>query len=608
MLNPNARGLYTTALTPPLGMVFDEALGMTFSLDPSVLLSVPVHLALLAGDEANPLRDGIAVLEAMRRLADRITVFTQRGRLQVPDPPNPLYGLLESMVVEVTAPRGGVFHPKVWVLRFRQPHGGAVMLRLLVLSRNLTLDRSWDLALTLEGSPGGRYVAENRVLGELIAATPGWSTGRAIDDARRAQAERLADELRRTPLSPPPGFESLAFHVLGRTRGPWSPGPGNRMAVISPFLGADALAHLLESRAEPVALISRPETLSALDPAVRGRFKDQFTLHDAAETEDGEAIDGEARDTCGLHAKAYIVERGWRTHLFVGSANATDAALLGASNVEVLVELVGKRSQVGDIERLLSADGLGEVLAPFVEPPEAPPRDAEREAAETALEEARRRLEAAALQVRCERGAEGGDRWSLRLVAAAEVSLPENVSSLRVWPITIASDRAVTVGPGDHEAGIDLGEYGAASITGLVAFEITTNHPHVAARFVLNLPVDGLPAERDDAIVQTVVNNREGFLRYLMLLLSGLTGDADLPGLPPPSGDGDHAWRRGGFDDLPLLEEMVRAFCREPGRLHEIDDVVRRLARPAEDGEPVVPETFLELWRVFESALGARRG
>ena len=31
MLNPNSRSLYTSALTPPPGMIFDEAIATTFS-------------------------------------------------------------------------------------------------------------------------------------------------------------------------------------------------------------------------------------------------------------------------------------------------------------------------------------------------------------------------------------------------------------------------------------------------------------------------------------------------------------------------------------------------------------------------------------------------
>ena len=43
MLNPNSRSLYTSALTPPPGMMFDEAVATTFSMDPALLLR---HLSI----------------------------------------------------------------------------------------------------------------------------------------------------------------------------------------------------------------------------------------------------------------------------------------------------------------------------------------------------------------------------------------------------------------------------------------------------------------------------------------------------------------------------------------------------------------------------------
>jgi hypothetical protein len=145
-------------------------------------------------------------------------VYTQRGRTQAPDRPHVLYGLLDSSVTEVLAPRKGFFHPKLWLLRFRDPTGEEQpLLRLLVLSRNITADHSWDLALHLEGSPRGRYWAENRELGELLASLPDLARGLEVSAERREQARRLADELRRTRWellsSGFAGFAGLPAHL-----------------------------------------------------------------------------------------------------------------------------------------------------------------------------------------------------------------------------------------------------------------------------------------------------------------------------------------------------------------------------------------------------------
>ena len=49
------------------------------------------------------------------------------------------------------------------------------------------------------------------------------------------------------PPELPPGFEEVAFHVLGLKRTTWTPEWSKRFAVISPFCGDNALEKLIET-------------------------------------------------------------------------------------------------------------------------------------------------------------------------------------------------------------------------------------------------------------------------------------------------------------------------------------------------------------------------
>ena len=60
-----------------------------------------------------------------------------------------------------------------------------------------------------------------------------------------------------------------------------------------------------------------------------------------------------------------------------------------------------------------------------------------------------------------------------------------------------------------------------------------------------------------------------------------------------------HAEQEGG------REEMVRAYSRHPDRLRDISGLIRELSSRG-DASEIVPERFLKLWEVFESALGER--
>lgn len=607
MLHPNTRSLYTASLTPPPGMVFDMAIATTYSLEPLTLLTIPIHLALGgAGARKGPGDDGIVILEALRRVMARLTVYTQRGKIQVPASHQILFGLLEPVVIEVLAPRGGAFHPKLWLLRFQDlDPQEPPCLRLLILSRNLTMDRSWDLSLLLEGRPGRRGRAVNRDLAEFIASLPEFAK-HPVSPERREQAAQLADEVRRTDWELPPGFASLQFHILGRTRRSWQPPTARRLVVISPFCNDQALAKLCDQTEAAEALISRPETLAELSAETKNRFRQCLTLQEAAETEDGEDREGGAsQDTFGLHAKAYIFQNGWDTCVVMGSANATDAALRRSENLEILVELRGRRSQVKGIDDILGLEGLGRLLEPYQDSEVSPPPDKAVQQATQALEKVQRELGAAAVRLVCS-PTPGQESWDCHLQASGLTLSPE-VTAVRAWPITVSPEHARDIKILWQAGRAWLGTFAPQTLTGLVAFELASCPPEVTLRFTLNLPVEGMPAEREAALFRTVIRNRQGFINYILMMLRDFS-DLPVPTalLAPGSGTTAGDWRHGGYEALPLLEELIRAYCRHPDRLKEINAVIERLRTSAPHDEPLVPPEFLRLWEIFTAGLEKR--
>lgn len=598
MLDPNSRSLLVNSLRPPPGYIFSGGLATTYSLDLTTLLSVPLNLALRSSDDRNAmLQDGVALLEALRRTADKLSIFCQQGRISAPAKDHVLYGLLESCVVEVTAPQGGVFHPKIWVLRFeRSDAPDDVVLRLLVLSRNLTNDRSWDLSLSLDGTPGKRTVAQNRPLADLIAVLPDLAPIQPVARIRQI-CKALADELRQTTWTELPGaFEGLVFHALGLKGQSWSPKTSKRLAVISPFVTASALHALAACTQEAVVLVSRPDELARTSKASLARFGALKVLHDGTETDDtDDAIAGD-RLTRGLHAKAYIVEDGWDTTLYLGSANATNASLVAGTNVEVLAELTGKRSRVGGLDTFLGVDGLGEYLTDFEPPEEAPPLSIE-EQAEKVIDAARADLMLAGIRLSCSPADK--DAWDLRIFAKRNIKLKQ-IESIRIWPISLPKERAIDGFPLVTTAEAMIPRCATASITGFVAFELTTALCSHAVCFVLNLPVDNMPEGRDAAVLRSIVANREGFLRYLLLLLQDMD---NLPTIGDILSTTGGKWNAGdSLDGLPLLEELTRAFSRNPGRLDSVRTLVKQLNETSE-GRDIIPAEFMDLWRVFDSIL-----
>lgn len=622
MLEPRDRRLLLESLRPPAGYRLDRAIGTTFSLDLLTLLSVPLAFTSfdLEDDGGGQTADPLALLEAVRRYADRISVFCQAGQIAVPRSRQTLYGYLEGSVFEVLAPNpNGLFHPKVWVLRFTGP-GGSVLYRLLVLSRNLTFDRSWDTMLVMDGELTDRTYAfaSNHPLGDFVAALPSLAV-RPIPEPVRADIERVQGELRRVRFDPPDGFEGVSFWPLGlRGKSAWPMrGRVDRMLVISPFVSEGCLGRLTASGQGHV-LVSRPESLAGLDQRSLDPFDSVRVLSDAANPESLDDIDAasELSDDdsgpaveggialSGLHAKVFIADAGWNARVWTGSANATDAAFGG--NVEFLVELVGKKSRCG-IDAVLGAGddrlSFADLLQEYDPWGEEVTADPEQQRLEMAVEESRRRLARMGLVAKVTPSDDTREhRLSVHLSSDGIADLPLETQA-RCWPVTLREEVAVIFsgGAGEDSSGAPaLATFGPLSfeaITSFFAFHLraTAERKTASARFVLNLPLVGAPADRSERILLSVLRSREQVLRYLLLLLTeeGLDSRDALVihRLVHSRGAGD-----GRSLGLPLLEALIRALDRRPAQLDQIARLVDDLKRTPE-GQELLPEGFDAVWQ-----------
>jgi hypothetical protein len=121
MLAPAERRLLLDVLAPPEGYALDHALGTTYTLDLLALLRVPLAATALpwSGAQGEPVNNPFALLTALRRNAGKVSLYCHAGATKVPARHIPLLAFLEDAVHPVTPPKsGGVFHPKLWLLRF----------------------------------------------------------------------------------------------------------------------------------------------------------------------------------------------------------------------------------------------------------------------------------------------------------------------------------------------------------------------------------------------------------------------------------------------------------------------------------------------------------
>lgn len=610
MLEPNSRRALLEALKPPDGYALDFALGTTYSLDLPALLMAPLAFTFfdLAAADDGPAADPIAVLEAVRRNSSKIAVFVQAGQIKIPVKRNQtLYAELEKCVYEVQpADPKAVFHPKQWVLRFKQDR--EVIYRLLCSSRNLTFDRSWDTLLVTEGKLTGRERAFSRFtpLSDLIRELPKMTHG-GLPEAVRTQVRRIQEEVRLTAFETPEGFDDMAFHVLGPDGCSGFPRElPQRLLIVSPFVDDRFLPAIAENATKSI-LVSRDEELRRLKPSTLARFSKVYCLNSDAHSAEGDEPESE-RDTRleGLHSKLYIAEYGWNAWVISGSANATEAAF--NRNYEFLVGLKGKASKFG-IKNFIDPDnpevGIHKLLVEFQPDDEQPDRDTEQERLERQADRLSKQVALAGLEAIAS-PATMADTYDLRLkVLGDDLPVVPTHSRLTAWPITLTAQQG---GRFEVRAGFESLFPGVSfeALTSFFAFELTLemNGRTASRRFVVNVPVSGFPDDRSERLLRCLIKGSDDLLRLIQLILSENAGwEERMSAFHNLQVEG---WQRNGFEVSGLFESLVRSLATHPWKLDHIHRIITEL-RKTTDGSAVLPAGFDEVWNPIWEARKALR-
>ncbi|MDE0242036.1 MAG: phospholipase D family protein [bacterium] len=596
MLSPDSRTVAFDLLRPPAGYDLDFALLTTYTLNLETLLALPLSLVARADNGLEELlADPLLLLEALRRAGERIHVFVDRAGIAVPRQRRELYAMLEPSMHPVRAPGGGAFHPKVCSLRFIA-EDEPPLIRVAILSRNLTFDRSWDIALATERvADSTQGTTGSQPLAEFLQRLPEL----CVEQLAPSLSDRigvLADEVSRTRFPAPDGFDDpVEFHVLGMNghhKGGrlWQPMSGGYdVLAVAPFVGSTALNEVVRMGAGERTLVSTRDQLDELSEDTLARWTRACVLSEAALDE---PEDGHSGTPSGLHAKFIAVEHGWDVSWFVGSANLTYSAFTGR-NVEVMAALSARKGRRDG----KSGYGIGRFLESGFEKLLEPYRRGEVETVSRETEEALERLEAARdtlldadLRISC---SPSGDNWTWSL--EGHISLPQTDVEVRAWPISIAEDQARLLElPLTWTLPIQW-------LTALVAFRLQVPVEGVDdIAFTLNLPAKGMPEDRMHHVLRSLIGDSQRFMAFVRALLAGLDGMVDWAGRGDAHGD-TAPWAN-ETDDDSLLESLLRAASRDPERLEPVHRLIEDF-RKTEEGRSIVPGDFLDVWKAVDEAL-----
>ncbi|KZC42352.1 hypothetical protein RHOFW510R12_02935 [Rhodanobacter sp. FW510-R12] len=598
MLEPNLRSILLDELRPPDGFRLDGAVATTFTL--SLVAAVLPPLAF-ASAQLQGTSDPIAALEAIRSSADRMDIFCQVGQIGVPTNAPDLVAFLETMIHEVKAPRSGyLFHPKFWALRFIAD-GGDTRHRLVVLTRNLTNDHTWDVAVRLDGQMRGGPKAINRPVAELIRTLPDLVVHTPISAERRDRINALAEQFRRVEWDAPEDVRLEAFHVFGIPSVQAVPDfSGYKHLVISPFIKDDGLDMVTADKSsENITVISRVHDLDQLSPEWAGSIS-SFQLTGSANLDDDDEGMADPERLTGLHAKVYVVERNRRAHIFIGSANATGPAFDG--NVEILVEMSGGATKVGVDSILGKRDDKGALRAMLDEYPAA--GGVEESAQDIAQRELKRVARTIAEIGHVVTVGDGTAPYDLAVTTSESVPLPAGYrASLRL--LTVPGKAVQLEPPIAAPLSGTFPSIPLADITPFLVWEVTSPASIPPLGTVVRAKLINEPIGRLDEILARQVDSLEKFFRFLTLLLGfGASGGVGDEAVATGDGTGNAFFRNGGGG---VFEMVVRALADRPESIKDLDGLIQRM-ESSEQGRQIAGDKFLVLWQKVRKAAGLATG
>ncbi|HWC23850.1 MAG TPA: hypothetical protein VG502_16260 [Flexivirga sp.] len=479
----------------------------------------------------------------------------------------------------------------------------------MILSRNMTLDRSWDTALVLDEDSEGSIAAWPAA--DFVRHMPDL-TLRSVGASRIAEIRDLATTLATVRLSPPEPFtggELLPIVLTNERIWPFPP-TANKLFAISPFLTRPALralgsvssSRLLLSRAESLDLVGA-RAVEGWDVNVMQRPAEVALGDDAAEvTETGPAVAADARrpdgfqeEHDGLHAKTFVLDLpGGESMVVTGSANLTSETW--GTGVEFDAVLTGPTTVCG-VEAALDgspgAPGLRQLLQPY-EPTTAAGVDDAAIATSYELETFHQQLAAGEPTIYVATGEEDS------VDATFVIDLPTNTpGDTKVWPVSLSKDGHAR----PLEARIKW-TMSTKNVTPFVGVETTLGEgdAKVTRQCVLKASLMGaVDGRRSDAVFD-ILKSKDDVLRYLMFLL-GDPSFEDQMGVLANGEGGEWQWASGAganVDAVALFEPLVRATGRDEDALARVASLVAEL-RDAPQGEHLVPDHFDELWDVVWS-------
>lgn len=614
MFRPDAnhdRTDYSSMLKPPEGYKLDKAVGTTYSLDLEALTAVAICFGLSEDVDSKLMNNPISKLNALQKVCDKIVVFCEAGQIKIPSKPTALSILLEKMVVPVALPkdrqsgRYPAFHPKTWVLSYANDAGDKKY-RFVVMSRNLTFDRSWDISFAMDSSRKVRQKRKTKPIVYFLEYLAGCVHNTSQEAGKKRKMLRsMMDELANVSFSLASKEFGEEFEILplgiGENAYPMTDdilfctdmdknrtnATFHELVVMSPFLSKNVIADFNKKERGlngcKRTLITRRSELSKL----KNTDVENFSIYALKD----EIIDGEneisdqtdEKMKQDIHAKIYIRRKYSDVDLYLGSMNASHSAI--NKNVEMMLWL-GTKSRYLNGQSFLDDIFCGsedDVKNPFekvtIMDAVADSEIDNSNLLEQKIKELCRVKRSAHFENDC-------GRYKI-VIEFAGIQKDEDIF---LSPFNSKQQQSLS----ERLEFVDL------DILQLSEFyEVTAKDGENEIRRIIMIPTTGFPEVRESAVVNSVIKDRTSFIEYVAFVL----GDDYLASMLEEKQIGESGFFKNTHDAMPALyEKMLRTSWEEPGRLQDIGYVLKMVT-----DQKIIPDEFRTLYDTFCKTLKIKR-
>ena len=584
---------YGNILMPPKGYKLESAVGTTYSLDLEALTSVAVCLGL------------------SEEVDSRLILFCEAGQIKAPSRPTALSVLLEKIVVEVALPkdkglgRYPAFHPKTWMLSYINSEGDRKY-RFVVMSRNLTFDRSWDISFAMDSSKKVRQKRKSAPICNFLEYLAFNVNKQCIDYLKKRNLIRkMMKEIKDISFSLdskvfgenfeilPLGIGEKAYKIendkLFCTQKGNADSTFNELVIMSPFLSGSVIADFnLSDRALSECsrtLITRRSELGKLRECDVNNFT-IYTLKD--EIIDGEdEISDESSDKRkqDIHAKIYLRRKYADVDLYLGSMNASYSAI--NKNVEMMVKLSTKNKHLNGESFLddIFCGNADDTKNPFeqvtIESAIDDAADINRDILEDKIKYLCRTKKIAYIL----KDESNTDRYNIKIEFTG-IDTDENIM---ISPINSKRKHILS----EHMEFLDM------DILQLSEFyKVEIKSGDTVLNRIIMIPTIGFPDNRENIVVNSIIGDKVSFIEYISLVL----GDDYILSMIEGKQIRESGMFRKKSGIMPAIyEKMLRVAVTEPEKIKDIGYVLKMV----NDSE-IIPDEFRRLYETFCSTLKLR--